>query len=975
MPQIRFRDYDIRGKSINFRKFALTRDHVVGNGTMTHLRQLIAAHLVGAAVLLPASALAQIAPASSTPAPVVEKPMAVEARSNSTSEQSEVIELEKVEVTGSRLRTLGDEVTAIPVFSVSAIELERRGVTRLADIRWAIPQLGASIGFNDNLANAGTSRAQSVGTSFNLRGMGGNSTLVLVDGRRVPHTGQEAPGGAGGREDFNIDGIPVSAIDRIDVLPQGAGAIYGAEAIAGVINVVLKKNYSGAELKLSYDNTFNTDVGQFTGSLTAGHRAGKLSTFLSASWETQNSLAARDRWWTAEGDKRVFGSTSNNFLFNATAGAGSLSTGSSPANGAPIDSQTGLPIWLPGQSSHVVLIPTGSNGSTATNGGATAVTAQNVPLYDSADYSNGIDSAERMSTLFRVNYQVQPNLELYGDVRWSEFKNDTFYTPITLSTSLPIGAPGNPFARAVTLSKVFYDLDRPHVASRFVNTGASLGAKGNFLDTWRYDVNASWSRNVVMDDTLSPTGFNFTALSDALASASAPILAYDSLNGVNPNAPGVLEALLSGTGRHKDTTDVYQYQATADGVVVENWAGSVRAAVGAEAGEEKVKFYRDPAVSYSYLLTDPFARDYTAAFAEASLPLLSSKQSLPLVHLLEVGGAVRYTDYSDAGNVTTPTYRALYQPVKWLTLRASRSEGFKPVRLYDLLAPRTEFTANYTNTTTIRDPLRGNEQVIGTFLYTSGGNPDLESERSVSRNAGIVLDVPGKLFKGLSFSADYYEIKYTDRSGSTGLQVLMNYFPERVTRANPTPEDIAAGYEGRVITWDASNINLAGVWTKGWDFRATYSREFDLGDISVNLSYSTPDLTYTQSTPAAAPTSTFGHQPDRFSGSAFWGRGAWDAGVTVNYQSRYYISGVTSPNSAYPSYIEWNPQVSYNFGRDPNFGVSGSAWYQRWLADSKLTVTVVNVFEKEPTILDAANNRFAGDPRLRRYIMTLTKKF
>jgi iron complex outermembrane receptor protein len=901
-----------------------------------------------------------------------DKPIPVEP----VAKDEQAIELEAIEVTGSRIRTLGQEATAVPVFTIPQIELERRGVNRLADIRWAIPQLGGAVGFNDNLSNGGTSRAQQVGTSFNMRGLGGNSTLVLVDGRRIPHTGQEAPGGAGGREDFSIDGIPVSAIERIDILPQGAGAIYGSEAIAGVVNIILKKNYTGAELRVTYDNTFDTDVGQTTVALTAGYRAGKLSTFLSASWENQNGMASRDRWWTATNDGRTFGSASTSFTSSPTAGAGSLSTAFFPANSPGA--------LLPGQTSHVVLIPAGSNGSTATNAGSAPVTMAQVPLYDSAAYSMSIDPAKRQSYLFRASYQLTPKLEVYGDARWSEFENNFTGTPVTLNRQLPVGVPGNPFSVPVNLNKVFYDLPLPRTISTQQNMGFTLGARGDFFSDWRYDVSASWTRNVVADDALTGASFNFGLTTAALTRPNPVILAYDSLNGMNPNAAGVLEALMP-FADHKDTTDVYQYVVTADGTVWSGWAGDVRAAVGAEAGEEKVKFWREPSpATPTFVLTQPFSREHTAVFAEVAVPLLSDRQNLPLIYRLEVGGAVRATDYSDAGSVVTPTFRVLYQPVKWLTLRASQAEGFKPVRLYDLQAPITQFTSNITGTTTIRDPLRGSAQIpAGPYLFRSGGNPALKSEESISRNAGIVLDVPGATFKGLSFSADYYEIDYNDRSGSTGLQVLLDFFPERVFRLPLTPVDQAAGFTGGALpmsgtgqlAWDASNINLAAVTTKGWDFRASFSRSFGFGELLVTAAYSKPELIVTQSTPAAAPSSTFGHQPDKFSGSVFWGKGAWDAGVAVNYQARYFIGGVTNPNSSYPSYLEWNPQVSYNFGKDPRFGGEAPTWWGRWLADSKLTVTVINAFNREPTRADAANFRFAGDPRLRRYIVSMSKKF
>lgn len=881
--------------------------------------------------------------------------------------KDEALQLEAMEVTGSHIRTLAGDPTVMSVYTIDRVELEHRGVTRLADIRWAIPQLSGAVGFNDNLTNGGVSRAQQVGTSFNLRGLGGNSTLILVDGRRVPHTGQEAPGGAGGREDFSIDGIPVSAIERIEVLPQGAGSIYGSEAIAGVINVVLKKNFTGAELSVTYDNTFDSDVGQTTVAITGGFRKGKLSTFLTASYEQQNGLAARDRWFTATADARKFGSTSTNFLFSPTSGAGSLSTAFYPATGAAA--------LLPGTTSHVVLLPSGTNGTTAANSAYTATTAAGVPLFDSAQYSMSIDPAERKSLLFRGDYEVDSWLQVYGDVRWSQFENNYTGTPVSLITLLPVGAPGNPFSVPAYLSKVFTDLPLPRIDSFQRNMGASLGVRGSFLNTWRYDVGGAWSRNIVEDDQLTGSSFNSSLLSAALASSNKPILAYDSATTRDPNAPGVLAALMP-FADHKDTTDVYQYTAMADGSVWTGWAGDIRTAFGAEAGEEKVKFWREPSiVTPTYVLTKPFQRRYTAAFAELSVPLLSPKQHVPLIHYLEVGGAVRATDYSDIGGVTTPTYRAMMQPFKWLTLRASRSEGFKPVRLYDLQAPVTTFTQTISATTTTRDRMRGNLQVpAGSYTYLSGGNSTLNPEDSVSKSAGAVIDVPGRWFKGLTFSADYYEVEYRNRSGSTSLQTLIDYFPERITRAPLTAADIAAGYTGGLIqTWDASNINLAKGRTKGWDYRLNYSRNFSFGDLLVTAAMSNPDVIITQATPASAPTSTFGHQPSKTTASVFLAPGAWDFGTSVNYQARYFINGLTA--ASYPPVIEWNPQVSYNFAKNRSFEAGNGAWWSRALAKTKLSLTIINVFNREPDVVDVMNGRVVMDARLRRYIVTLTSKF
>jgi iron complex outermembrane recepter protein len=281
-------------------------------------------------------------------------------------------------------------------------------------------------------------------------------------------------------------------------------------------------------------------------------------------------------------------------------------------------------------------------------------------------------------------------------------------------------------------------------------------------------------------------------------------------------------------------------------------------------------------------------------------------------------------------------------------------------------------TTTLTPTSNIFDNQRGGEPVIGTFTRSFGGNPTLKPEESVSKNGGIVIDLPGRLLRGLSFSADYYQIDYTDRSGGPGTQVLFDFFPERVTRGPNLPGD-PAGWLGPITSWDATNINLAGVKTKGWDYRLRYSRTVDWGDIMVSLAMTDPGLIITQATPAAVPNSTFGQRPRRFSGSFFWARGPWDAGLSVNHQNRYYISGPAGV--PYPSYTEWNPQVSYDFGRNTRFGGDNRNWWMPVLKDSKLSVTIINAFNREPSKADAINSRIIMDPRLRRYIVSYAKKF
>ena len=844
--------------------------------------------------------------------------------------KDEPVKLESVEVTGSRIRTLVGEQTAIPVLTFDQIELEQRGVSRLADIRWAIPQLGPSVGFNDNLQNSGTSRAQTVSTSFALRGVSGNSTLVLIDGHRVPHTGQEAPGGAGGREDFNIDGIPVSAIERIEILPQGAGAIYGSDAITGVVNIILKKNFKGNELQFSYDNSFDTDVAAKTATLTGGYSTGKLSLFYTFSQTEQDSLAARDRWWSKTNDLTPYGASYNYNIYGPYSGAGTLANG-----------------FYPYSSTTIYSIPTGSKGSFTTS---QATSGASTPLYDSAPYTTLIDPSRSRSAIVKANFDFASWLHPYLQARYNDTRTYLTGTPITLITQLPANANGNPFSVPLYLGKVFYDLPLPSTISEQKNTGLIFGASGDLPGDWRYDASFSWARNVVSDEGHN-VSVDFSKLSAAVA--SGVILTYDSsVAGTDPNAAGVIQSLLS-SGIHEDTTDVYQYSAQTDGAVWTGWAGDIRAAVGGEFQREKIHFYRTPAISY--LLSKPFQREVSAAFGELALPLLSDRQHIPLVHRVEVTGAARAEHFSDLGNRTSPSLNALYQPAKWLTFRAARTTGFKAPKLYDLLAPNYATTTTITASRGIKDTLRNNEAVVGTYTLTTGGQPHLKPESSVSRNVGAVLDVP--FVKGLSFSIDFWTIDYKDQVSAPGYQDLITFFPERVTRNS-----------SNVITgFDNSVINQSKVQTKGVDYRGTYEHAFSFGRMMFSASVADEGEVIATATPSAKPTHRI--MPLKGSSSVFWSHGSWTGGVAVNYQGRYQpYAGATT---LYPSYIEWNPQASYDFG---NHVASDGAWGTVF-KDIKLTATVVNLFNKDPDTWDVGNGRIVMDPRLRRYILTLSKKF
>ena len=205
-------------------------------------------------------------------APRVVPPEATTPKDQSKVEEGKLV-LDKVEVTGSRIHTTFGEATPNPVLTYSATDLGNMGVQSVYDLARYIPQLSMESGPDPETQGNVGNQFRGTATAFgDLRGVGSTFSLVLVNGRRLPRTQQYK-----GSDSQDLDGIPFAAIERIEILPAGASAIYGSSAVTGVINIILRKDYNAATLTLSYRNTWDTDTGKRTASLTFGRSQGKFS--------------------------------------------------------------------------------------------------------------------------------------------------------------------------------------------------------------------------------------------------------------------------------------------------------------------------------------------------------------------------------------------------------------------------------------------------------------------------------------------------------------------------------------------------------------------------------------------------------------------------------------------------------------------------------------------------------------------------
>jgi outer membrane receptor protein involved in Fe transport len=889
--------------------------------------------------------------------------------STSTAASSSVQKLDTFEVTGTRIQGLFAQADFSPTFSIDRLEIEQSGLTSMGEIARLIPQ-AFSQGSYEGMGFGGQAQGQSTvsdgstasvltqRTNINLRGLGAASTLVLLNGQRLARSGNIR-----GSDGYDLTGIPVSAIERVEVLTDGASAIYGSDALGGVLNIITRKNYSGTDLTFSYENTFDSDTAVRGVSFTHGLARGPLSLTLTGSYQKRNGFAAVDRYFSATDDWRSLGGTSSFSSY----GAGGFAMGA-----GVVQAVTGN---LPGVSpaSQYAVIPTGATGTGLTAGQFVATTVS-ADLGDRAKFVNLISPQFSRSVGFRGSYALRANLELYASGTYSETRTHIEGMPVNFRNSMvvPANYPGNPFGVDVRLNKTFWELPANLQGEKFTtnsNLGFTAGGRGKLAFDWRYDAGVSWNRSRLINENAFDPVLETTNFNNAVA-ARQLVFFYDS-RAQRPNDLNLLKSLLR-PGNANDTTDTTVWSVSANGPLWHLPAGPIGVAVGAEYTTEDIKTGQSipdlPTINLSLL--GNFQRTLTSGYVETRIPLVSAKQQVPLISRLELTGAARYDRYSDAGGDTNPRYGLQYRPLSWLGFRVTRNNSFRAPSIQALYRPVTQSTN--ANTGGFIDRQR-NELVSGVVQTRIGGNPDLKPEQAVSDNVGIVLEVPHRWFKGLSFSVDALRLTYNDRIASLStLQEWADLFPERLIR------ETTGTQPGRVIGIDTRSTNISRLVMDTIDYQVSYSRRTGIGSFTGRLGATEYRTVESYRIPGAPPAPSHYLNPTRLTWMTSWMKGPLGAGVSGFYQENSWTSNARTA-TLFASVIEWNTQFSYDFGyktpeRIMSMATRPSGWSQWLLADTKLAVTVNNVFDREPPHRQGNAGFGVTDPRMRRYSLTLRKK-
>ena len=841
------------------------------------------------------------------------------------SESESTTKLEAFSVTGSRIKRI-DAETPQPVVRITESDFKATGFSTLGDALRAIPAVaGQSLVATDG----GTSFTPGT-SSFNLRGLGNNNTLVLINGRRAaPYA---SAGFNGFQTVFDFNSIPTAAVESIEVLKDGASAIYGSDAVAGVVNVTLKKNYTGLTTEFSYGNTFRTDSNEKSFFAIFGAQGTRSSIVTTVDYQQRASIYGRDLSYTDESDGTPYGGVDQRSTSPVIAGVRGL---------------TGFPQFANGRATF------NTPQRTPTVGAAVNAT----PLYNFQEDAGFTPDTRSFGFYTRGTYELTDLVTAFAEVsfRRSETLIDSAPTPYVTSQELgdapdgtgifPAHNPYNPFGQAIRdLRWRMRELGNRTQDVTADSPRLVLGLEGKLPGTeWSWDGAVLYSKNtiehlsVATSDRLVQNAFNGVLINGVMKYA----------NPFGPNDPDIINYLRFINPNH-DEFEVRAADASISGPIFSLPAGEVGLAAGAEIRTERMKnigtlLNRDGQIVGGSQASDTFGdRRLHSLYAEVSVPVFKSATA----GSLELQGALRYEDYSDFGETTKPKLAVVYRPIPEIMLRGSYGESFLAPNLAFLYTSQsTSFTAQ-----ALPDPLRPTDPNVQ-IRQVGGGNPNLQPEETEVYYGGVVLQPFARrgqpLFRDLSFGVEYFQFEQNNLINRlTANNILSNLgaFGHLVVRNPALPGDTVGTISHVLTTWQ----NLSQGEYKGYDFNVRWvlPKHERFGQFRFDVS-----ATYIHSQAATSATgalvdldANWGFPQWRGTTTLAWSKGDWSSSVYVNYIGEYSTlgSGFTGLPDVGEQWVV-SPQIAY-----------------RGFAKSTITVGIRNVFDRNPPV-DPSDSKLVNE--------------
>ncbi len=761
-------------------------------------------------------------------------------------DEGEVQELDAMTVLGSSITRFEDE-TGLPVTKFDMEQLETEGFSSSGEIFTELVFTG-SPEFNES--EDGPNDARGDVTSINLRNAGPGQTLVLLNGRRLaPHPLNQTVGSVPSVL-VNANVIPAGLIDRIDILRDGASAIYGTDASAGVVNTNLDREYVGNMARFRYgadENDFSEWFASYKGGFDFNDDKTNISVF--ASYFERDPIFATSRTYAAFGDKRPLVDErwrSDVSIINVSSGSVYTNLESDLPGSQDALSQNGTRITDSTGRFH--LNPPGSDGATAVLVGGQEIDGGSLPReerYDFAPFRTLTSEVTRANLFATLNHEINETLTLTGELGY--YEADTFQqrAPVVIGTSDALIVPANnywnPFgpvtfpdgsANPNRLSGITLENGDPlpdegialrlrgwraeDLGLRLVDVKtksflATVGLEGIAWNSWYWSTGVRYNKNTATDK--SSNRLSKTGLSEALGDSTP-----NSLNvfaGPGANSADQFDDLLIEVQRDAETELLSWDLNVNNPDLFELFGNPVGLAVGANARRETYLDDRDPRIDGTIRFDDTpqgasdvigvsptpdseADRTVWGLYAEALIPLVGEANRLPLVHRLEFQVAGRFEDYSDFGDVSKPKLGGMWYLTPDVLIRGSFAQGFTAPNLSLLTNPIQRFNTGIVDDYRIQwDPDNtendGSEQIAD----LRGGNLGLGPESSETVTFGFVWRV--KWVEGLTLTADYWDIQIKDRIGTLGTGDIIDF---DTAILNGLPSNSGSYSPGQVVIGD-----------------------------------------------------------------------------------------------------------------------------------------------------------------------------
>ena len=919
-------------------------------------------------------------------------------------------ELQQITVTGYIAPRVGDGTQ--PVHTLTQDFIQKQGDQTVSDVIRRLPQ---NVGAFTPLVNAGASFSPG-GSEVNLYGLGFGTTLVLIDGYRQTLF----PFPQNGFEPFvDLNTIPLAAVDRIEILKDGASSLYGSDAIAGVVNIILKDEYNGADISYHFGISQRDDFVENHVQLVAGvsqklwNDDSKLSIIATFDYDETTPIDASSRWYANNVNETKYGPTFRDLRSSRTPAGNffGLTTGNSYA-------------LIPG-----TLGPTVTPANFVING----------PLnkYQTIPGEQIIPREQRFATYDKITFQPVKYVQVYDEFLYERTKEDSSFTAVpvteTDNVTVPASNPFNPFGEPLQWRGRLLQLGQ-RKNEAIIDTYRNIAGVRLIQLPQNWYVDASFLYAESDGEQTSSNGSLDSRLNAALSGTLPGFVGtfYNPFIDTNANPNAQFTNALRYSAHQIARTDLTQWSIRGGGDLFYLCSGPVTVGGGAEYRSQSFISVLDPNNNSHNLLavgqsSNAAGKDYVkSVYGQIIIPLLGEKWSWPGARALELDISERYDDYSTFGSAAKPKFAIRYKPFDDLTFRASYSESFRAPSLPEL------FSGTITGFQFISDPKLGTSYQV---QQLQSGNPHLHPETGYSYYAGAVW-TPGAAdpehswwgwLNGFTAYVDWIEISRRNVIQPPSIQFVVN-------NEATNPNLVIRGTGGAIVTVLTPFENLGAERVDAIDFGGSYvTKEYSWGkgDLEVNASYlyhvteqDQPGGQVFNVTDSLGGSIYTG--PDfRLVASAFYsktvfGCDTFRTGLTLNYLDsehdindprafgltlQQFVAATGLPNAhVIGNWTTFDWQISYEVGKfaeivpetpKPGYDKEGkrvvgekaispkpegcNEGWRRWLGGTRLTFGINNIFDTRPPFADA-NTTVGFDtahttPFQRYFYVEIEKKF